>query len=359
MKRKFDAISDLQREDDDINDDIDDETFARHELARFETKVAEILRLKPQDQVLDKFKEKGLYQFLEYCPHITKNECEKKEENLCHRIHWKPVPLFSNIVDTSKGDCILNNNCNDKENCSCIHYMLDDDNAFQLALMQNRTSEENSKLPQMNVDTRSPSQWIREDVNRLKLTVLGKFNVIMINTPFETASTSTIDQIPKLDIKSLCDEGLLFVWAPSHKLEVVRDWISHWGYNITDDIVWVKTTPLQRILRPTSIKTSTHFAHAKEHCLVAFKGTSDVRNLPLNRQIDADVIVSEVRPQGQKPDEIYGIIERLSSGGRKLELFGTSLKDGWITVSNNVPDTHIVDREVQKNYERYVEEKRR
>ena len=32
--------------------------------------------------------------------------------------------------------------------------------------------------------------------------------------------------------------------------------------------------------------------------------------------------VAEVRDTSHKPDEIYGIIERLSPGSRKLELFG-------------------------------------
>jgi mRNA (2'-O-methyladenosine-N6-)-methyltransferase len=37
-----------------------------------------------------------------------------------------------------------------------------------------------------------------------------------------------------------------------------------------------------------------------------------------NRFIDCDVIVSEVRETSRKPDEIYGIIERLAPGQRKL-----------------------------------------
>lgn len=42
----------------------------------------------------------------------------------------------------------------------------------------------------------------------------------------------------------------------------------------------------------------------------------------LNRGLDCDVIVAEVRATSHKPDEIYGIIERLSPGTRKIELFG-------------------------------------
>lgn len=42
----------------------------------------------------------------------------------------------------------------------------------------------------------------------------------------------------------------------------------------------------------------------------------------LNRGLDCDVIVAEVRATSHKPDEMYGIIERLSPGTRKIELFG-------------------------------------
>lgn len=42
----------------------------------------------------------------------------------------------------------------------------------------------------------------------------------------------------------------------------------------------------------------------------------------MNKGLDCDVIVSEVRETSRKPDEIYGIIERLSPGTRKIELFG-------------------------------------
>jgi mRNA (2'-O-methyladenosine-N6-)-methyltransferase len=42
----------------------------------------------------------------------------------------------------------------------------------------------------------------------------------------------------------------------------------------------------------------------------------------LNRGLDTDVIVSEVRETSRKPDEAYGLIERMCPGGRKIEIFG-------------------------------------
>lgn len=54
----------------------------------------------------------------------------------------------------------------------------------------------------------------------------------------------------------------------------------------------------------------------------------------LNRGLDCDVIVAEVRATSHKPDEMYGIIERLSPGTRKIELFGRphNLNPNWYRI---------------------------
>eukprot|EP00971_Amphidinium_carterae_P111271 2204061-Amphidinium_carterae.1 len=53
-----------------------------------------------------------------------------------------------------------------------------------------------------------------------------------------------------------------------------------------EEIVWVKTNQLQRIIRTG--RTGHWINHSKEHCLVGIKG-----NPKLNRNLDCDVIVSE------------------------------------------------------------------
>lgn len=66
---------------------------------------------------------------------------------------------------------------------------------------------------------------------------------------------------------------------------------------------------------------------------VGRKGSAD----HLNRGLDSDVIVAEVRATSHKPDEIYGIIERLSPGTRKIELFGRphNVQPNWWVVHEN------------------------
>jgi len=68
-------------------------------------------------------------------------------------------------------------------------------------------------------------------------------------------------------------------------------------------------------------------SHTKEHMLVGIKTVHDENGMLrwpkwLNRGLDTDVVVSEVRETSRKPDEVYGIIERMCPGGRKVEIFG-------------------------------------
>lgn len=59
----------------------------------------------------------------------------------------------------------------------------------------------------------------------------------------------------------------------------------------------MKTNQLQRIIRTG--RTGHWLNHSKEHCLVGIKGNPEV-----NRNIDTDVIVAEVRETSRKPDEV-------------------------------------------------------
>jgi hypothetical protein len=73
--------------------------------------------------------------------------------------------------------------------------------------------------------------------------------------------------------------------------------------------------------------SSPRLSHTKEHMLVGIKTVHDENGMLrwpkwLNRGLDTDVVVSEVRETSRKPDEVYGIIERMCPGGRKVEIFG-------------------------------------
>lgn len=101
-------------------------------------------------------------------------------------------------------------------------------------------------------------------------------------------------------------------------MELGRECLKEWNYERVDELIWVKTNQLQRIIRTG--RTGHWLNHGKEHCLVGVKGKPNPELF--NKAIDCDIIVAEVRATSHKPDEIYGVIERLSPGTRKVELFG-------------------------------------
>ena len=70
-------------------------------------------------------------------------------------------------------------------------------------------------------------------------------------------------------------------------MELGRECLELWGYKRVDELIWVKTNQLQRLIRTG--RTGHWLNHSKEHCLVGYKG-----NPQLNRGVDTDVVVAEV-----------------------------------------------------------------
>ncbi|CAJ0858099.1 15776_t:CDS:2, partial [Entrophospora sp. SA101] len=144
-----------------------------------------------------------------------------------------------------------------------------------------------------------------------------KFTVIMADPPWDIHmtlpyGTMTDDEMKAMAISELQDEGLIFLWVTGRAMELGRECLAIWGYDRADELVWIKTNQLQRLIRTG--RTGHWLNHSKEHCLVGIKGNPE----GLNWGLDCDVLVGEVRETSRKPDEIYGIIDRLAPGTRKL-----------------------------------------
>ena len=91
-----------------------------------------------------------------------------------------------------------------------------------------------------------------------------------------------------LRVDVLQDEGLLFLWVTGRAMELGRDCMAKWGYKKVDEIVWIKTNQIHRLI--ITGKTGHWLNHTKEHCLVGIKGNPNI-----NKRMDCDVIVSKVR----------------------------------------------------------------
>ncbi|EEB16444.1 conserved hypothetical protein [Pediculus humanus corporis] len=296
----------------------------------------------------ERFRSQGGAQVMEFCPHGTKLECQKSSKELCKKLHFKKI--IQSHTDEALGDCSFLNTCFHMDTCKYVHYEVD--NPKTLIKDGNNSKEVFEKPGSASVSNRIgtilyPPQWIQCDLRYLDMRVLGKFAVIMADPPWDIHmelpyGTLSDDEMRQLGVPQLQDDGLIFLWVTGRAMELGRECLQLWGYERVDELIWVKTNQLQRIIRTG--RTGHWLNHGKEHCLVGLKGNPE----HLNRGLDCDVIVAEVRATSHKPDEIYGIIERLSPGTRKIELFGRphNIQPNWITLGNQVDGVRLVDPEL-------------
>ena len=61
----------------------------------------------------------------------------------------------------------------------------------------------------------------------------------------------------------------------------------------------------------------------------------------------------QVRETSRKPDEMYSLLERLSPGTRKLEIFARqhNVKPGWVSLGNQLKGNRLKDPDLLARYE--------
>ncbi|KAH9963138.1 MT-A70-domain-containing protein [Russula dissimulans] len=343
------------------------------------------------------------------CEQVTKDECIRVRSALptpltgiCDRVHFRP--LIRPHTDPALGHCSYLNTCyseptyaqspsippmpsmqaqltsqwpkaqlpsglgaggrgKEKAPCRYLHYEIDWDagDAGAEAKWEDRPVKKPHRLalglgPKAAFEPPLPPQWINCDVRRFDYSVLGKFHVIMADPPWDIHmslpyGTMTDDEMRAMPIPMLQDEGLLFLWVTGRAMEIGRECLRVWGYTRVDEVVWVKTNQLQRVIRTG--RTGHWLNHTKEHMLVGLKTNYDSNGtlkFPswVNRGLDTDVIVSEVRETSRKPDEAYGLIERMCPGGRKIEIFGRkhNTRPGWLTLGNQLGGDQIYEEDL-------------
>lgn len=189
-------------------------------------------------------------------------------------------------------------------------------------------------------------QWINCDLRVIDYTVLGKFDAIMLDPPWDIHmslpyQTLKDKEMLSLKVKELQDSGICFLWVTGRTLELGRECLTEWGYKQVDELIWVKVAH-NKIVRTG--RTGHWLNHSKEHCLVGVKGDTS----RLNRNEDCDVLVAPVRQTSRKPDEIYDLIERIAPGGRKVELFARphNRRNGWLSLGNQLPGIYLTEPEL-------------
>ena len=208
---------------------------------------------------------------------------------LCGKVHFRK--LIRPHTDPSLGNCSYLDTCRHMDYCKFIHYELED--VVDPSMNTKNFDNSNEKFGFSADDKeRVPAQWICTDLRLFDLRVIGKFDVLMCDPPWDIHmslpyGTLKDKEMKALRIDILQDDGLIFLWVTGRAMELARECLAQWGYKRVEELIWVKTNQLQRIIRTG--RTGHWLNHSKEHCLIGLKG-----NPKINRNVDCDVIVSEV-----------------------------------------------------------------
>lgn len=158
----------------------------------------------------------------------------------------------------------------------------------------------------------------------------GKFDVIYADPPWEYKNTGVagaaskqyatmpISEFVAMGVsKKVVENSVLFLWVTNPLLQECFPVISAWGFEYKTNFCWHKMN------RNSGIGFYVRGVH--ELLLVCTRGSMLPKQTPLS------VIACSAREHSRKPDETYGIIERMYPNGKYLELFARNAepRKGW------------------------------
>ncbi|CUS22980.1 LAQU0S07e04588g1_1 [Lachancea quebecensis] len=306
------------------------------------------------------------------------NQLAATEQNIpglsrCVQSKIHHIPNLKPQTDKSLGDCSYLDTCHKLSTCRYMHYLqyVPESLVQAVAARSRELNDLESDSKSICLYTRNlccsvasksvlPAQWIQCDVRKFDFSVLGQFSVVVadpawnirMNLPYGTCNDSELTDLP---LELLQNEGVLFLWVTGRAIEVGKESLRKWGYEVCNQISWVKTNQLGRTI--VTGRTGHWLNHSKEQLLVGLKGQPEW----LNRQCDVDLIVSSSRETSRKPDELYEMIERMvGPHARKLEIFGRdhNTRPGWFTIGNQLAGDSLCEPDVQQKYRQFLHTQR-
>ncbi|GMM38028.1 mRNA (N6-adenosine)-methyltransferase [Saccharomycopsis crataegensis] len=272
-------------------------------------------------------------------------------------------------TDMSIGDCSYLDTCFKWDDCKYVHYYTcypTSELDKQLVECQefNKGIMKNNKIRTFywhepsgyNIRNELPAQWVKCDIYNINMSIFGKFGAIIVDPAWSIHMELQFQQIEdhkiiSTPVQPLQDEGIIILWVTGRSYEVGKKCLETWGYEYVQELVWTKTNQLNRTI--CTGRTGHWLNHSKEHAIIGMKG----RPQWLNRKIDVDLIVASAREASRKPDELYGIVERVVGPHcRKMELFGRqhNTRSGWFTIGDQIQDVNIYEEEVKRKYQKWL-----
>lgn len=273
------------------------------------------------------------------------------------KIHF--LPILNNHTEPNLGDCSYLDACHKMKTCRYVHYFSFYPKGFNSKKKVDKISTNEYNFNESFTEPNRkvlPPQWINCDVRYIPFPILGKFAAIVsdpawdihMSLPYGTCKDIELLSLP---IHELQDEGIIMLWVTGRSIEVGRQALVKWGYEVSDEMIWIKLNQLKRTI--VTGRTGHWLNHSKEHLLVGVKGNP----IWLTSKVDLDIVVSNTRETSRKPDEIYDIVERMvGKHARKLEMFGRdhNTRPGWLTIGNQLKGTSIVEEDLKLKYEAYT-----
>ena len=154
----------------------------------------------------------------------------------------------------------------------------------------------------------------------------GKYNVIYADPPwrYELPFAGSPDMhYPTLETEKICrlevpasEDAVLFLWATNPCLKDALRVMEAWKFEYKTNMVWVKD------------KAGTGYWVRGQHelLLIGIKGNMPT---PLEENRPASIIYAPRTNHSEKPEVVYGIIEKMFPNGKYLELFATKKREGW------------------------------
>jgi N6-adenosine-specific RNA methylase IME4 len=207
---------------------------------------------------------------------------------------------------------------------------------------------QDGKQPTANFDGAlpPPSPDLVADLQELRGS--GPFGTVLADPPWRFAnrtgkvapehrrlarySTMSAKEIARLPVGDLMDtRGHCYLWVPNALLAEGLMVLENWGFTYKANIVWHK---VRKDGGSDGRGVGFYFRNVTE--LVLFGTRGQLRTLaPGRRQVN--FVATRKREHSRKPDELYPIIERCSSGPY-LELFARHSQPGWTAWGDEAPE---------------------
>jgi ParB/RepB/Spo0J family partition protein len=111
-------------------------------------------------------------------------------------------------------------------------------------------------------------------------------------------------------------DAVLFLWATNPKLEDALEVMRAWGFRYRTNMVWVKD------------RTGMGLWFRGQHELLLL-GTRGSPRPPAPENRMPSVLEAPRGEHSEKPEAVYEIIERMTPGARRIELFARRRRPGW------------------------------